>query len=299
MEFTVPTTKTAMYNTLKEIFYYYRIKRAEYEAVTLEELSIPRESYTAPTAAEYEAKAKALCAPAQELRLVAYKDGIQKEIYALTEKKKKIAAALAETEEKINAAYAEATERVKNEAAKRGLSDSSIAVTEIAKLAGEKSAALASANENADTETAAADAEISALNAKLSAASTRYSSVCEKEVSAKIVELKDKEAEKKRSAERYNAGASEKEQRYKNNLKEVQANLELKYIGIINSSEYTKDQLVDMGYYADVMDCVCGYYDTLSASAAYTDIKEESKLAIYLDDYYIDFVYLYKTRAGV
>ena len=71
MEFTVPTTKTAMYNTLKEIFYYYRIKRAEFEAVTLEELSIPRESYTAPTAAEYEAKAKALCAPAQELRLVA------------------------------------------------------------------------------------------------------------------------------------------------------------------------------------------------------------------------------------
>lgn len=138
MEFTVPTTKTAMYNTLKEIFYYYRIKRAEYEAVTLEELSIPRESYTAPTAAEYEAKAKALCAPAQELRLVAYKDGIQKEISALSEKKKKIAAALAETEEKINAAYAEATERVKNEAAKRGLSDSALRLRRLRNLRGKR-----------------------------------------------------------------------------------------------------------------------------------------------------------------
>lgn len=299
MEFTLPATKTAMYRTLKEIFYYYRIKREEYEEVTLNKLNIAKEVYTEPTAADYEAKAKALCAPAQELRLAEYKDGLKKEVSVLEKKKTEIAAALQKTKERIEQTYTESEEKIKNEAAKKGLSDSSIVLSELSALSEKKTEEIASATADSQSETASTEAEISALNALIAAADAKYSSVCEKEVAAKIFELKEKEAEKKKSVDRYNASASEKEQRYENNLKEVQANLKLKYIGIINSAEYTKDQLVDMGYYEDVMDCVCGYYDTLSASDAYADIKGESKLGIYLDDYYMNLMYMYKSRARV
>ena len=54
-----------------------------------------------------------------------------------------------------------------------------------------------------------------------------------------------------------------------------------------------------MGYYADVIDCVCAYYDTLPVLTAYQDLASENKLAIYLDDFYQDIVYMYKSRAGL
>ena len=74
--------------------------------------------------------------------------------------------------------------------------------------------------------------------------------------------------------------------------------MELRFLDI-SSGEFTHDQLVEMGYYEDVIKCVCGYYDTLSASNAYYDITSEKKLAIYLDEYYSEIIYTYKLRAGI
>ena len=66
----------------------------------------------------------------------------------------------------------------------------------------------------------------------------------------------------------------------------------------IASNFFTKDQLVEMGYYTDAIACVRAYYDTLSAVAAYQQIAHDTKVAIYLDDYYTNVVYKYKTLAG-
>ena len=53
-----------------------------------------------------------------------------------------------------------------------------------------------------------------------------------------------------------------------------------------------------MGYYQDVIDCVCAYYDTLSAVAAYQGIAHDTRAAIYLEDYYANVVYMYRTLAN-
>ena len=87
-------------------------------------------------------------------------------------------------------------------------------------------------------------------------------------------------------------------QRYDNSIKETKCSLKLRFLDI-SSGEFTHDQLVKMGYYEDVIRCVCGYYDTLSAGDAYFDISSERKLAIYLDEYYTEIVYTYKLRAGI
>ena len=53
-----------------------------------------------------------------------------------------------------------------------------------------------------------------------------------------------------------------------------------------------------MGYYTDAINCVCAYFDTLSALTAYQQIAHDTKVAIYLDDYYSNVVYMYKTLAN-
>jgi hypothetical protein len=66
----------------------------------------------------------------------------------------------------------------------------------------------------------------------------------------------------------------------------------------IQSSEITKDQLIDVGYYEDVLTCVEGYFNALSPLDAYNEILQESRLMIFMDEYYEHIVYLYKLRAG-
>ncbi|MBQ7348506.1 MAG: hypothetical protein IJW47_00785 [Clostridia bacterium] len=46
MAFPTPTTKEEMFSILKDIFYYYRVKRAEFEEIVLVPLSLKRMEYT-------------------------------------------------------------------------------------------------------------------------------------------------------------------------------------------------------------------------------------------------------------
>ena len=87
------------------------------------------------------------------------------------------------------------------------------------------------------------------------------------------------------------------EQRYSNSIKETKASLYIRFLDV-SSGEYTKDQLVEMGYYTDVIRCVSGYYDTLPADTAFRDMNAEGDLMIYLDDYYDQMLYAYRTSAG-
>ena len=298
MQFTTPTTKEQMYSVLKDIFYYYRIKRETYQPTTLSPLTLMRESYSPPSAADLRAKAAKLVAPAQELRLAAYKGEIDDKIAELTEKKTKVTATFITDKDKIEKNYEASRAKIEKEVAKKGLSGSSVALSRLTALENEKNAELAVLTSAATEKTSEYSSQIAALNTKKANAEDYYASVCEKEILAKIEELKDKETEKAKETARYNAGLSEKEQRYANTIKQADANLQLKHASVINASEYTKDQLVEIGYYTDVIACVSGYYDTLAALDAYSDMKDEDKLIVYLDDYYPDVLYLYRTRAG-
>ena len=110
--------------------------------------------------------------------------------------------------------------------------------------------------------------------------------------------IKDEYEKLKKDVFKYNNSLEEKEQRYLNSIKESKASLRLRFL-YISAGEYTKDQLVEMGYYTDVIRCVRGYYDTLPAVDAYRDMVAEHKLAIYLDDYYQNVVYAYKLNANL
>ena len=71
---------------------------------------------------------------------------------------------------------------------------------------------------------------------------------------------------------------------------------ELKYIEI-RSEPFTKEELVEIGYYADVMGLVHAYYSTKDRADRYNAFCDCPELVIYLEDFYDNVLGYYKTTS--
>lgn len=298
MQFDLPTTKTEMYDVLQELFYYYRIKKVPFEEITLLPLTLDRLTYTPLTDAEIEERAEALIMPEHKKRVEEYKSKLSEKKAALQSELTELQEKADEQEEEIMSRFQESLLKAEAEAAKKGMAGSSVALSAAAELAAAKQAAITELSANIAQKTAQINSEITAINALIADADDYYSAVFSAEAEAKRLELKEKDEELVREIFKYNNGIEEKEQKYANTIKQANASFALKYQEV-NSSFLTKDQLVEMGYYEDVINCVCAYYDTLTALNAYSDMKSENKLCMYLDDYYESILYMYRMRAEV
>lgn len=295
MQFTLPTTKKEMYEVLGQIYNYYRITREGYTETDLNALKLEEMSFTELTSAQLEQKAAMLVKAAHEREILALKKSVKEKIAALGAKKKTVEQNAETLKAQINATYAASEDKTEKQAVKSGFAHSNVIIDKIVELEAKKNAALSAAEADKNAQIAEIDAEISAQNVALSAADEYYDEVHASETKAKAAELKEQQDEIAREVFKYNNSVSEKRQKYDNYLAVTARTLKLQYMDISTTS-FTKDQLVDMGYYADVIDCVCAYYDLLSAQDAFQDITSENKLITYLDDYYQDILYMYKMR---
>ena len=297
MEFNLPTTKQEMYTILNDLFYHYRVRREGYEDVNLKDLVLTRLEYEPETDERLIERAKKLVSPEQKREFKDYCTALEKEIAELSEKITLSTKNLQTEMETIEKLYAESVKKIEEQAQKSGIFNSSIIVDKTAVLENgknQKIAEIISANDNV---VASLHAKKVALESQLSSAENDYKALFDADVNKKIEELKEQREKLNTEVFKYNNALDEKEQRNANSIKQTKASLELRFLDI-RAGEYTKDELVEMGYYEEVIRCVCGYYDTLSATTAYQDISHEGKLAIYLDDYYENIIYLYGSRAG-
>ena len=297
MNFATPTTKNQMYEILQEIFYYYRIRREADTGVTLNELELDRMTYTPLTEQQITAKAQAALAGAQAEKVLNYKKKISDEIYELGVKVTTYGAQKTAAENAARSSYAAATTKAEREAIKRGIAESSAVIDRIADLSTALAAEITAIDLEYDDKIAAAQAKISRLQADLAGADTYYSQVFGYELAAEKEKIREDEEKLAREIFKYNNGLDEKEQRAANSIISTTRSLELRYMNIA-SNFFTKDQLVEMGYYEDAINCVCAYYDTLNEVTAYQQIAHDTKVAIYLDDYYSNVVYMYKSLAN-
>lgn len=297
MNFATPTTKDQMYEILQEIFYYYRIRREADTGVTLHDLELDRMTYTPLTEQQITAKAQAALAGAQAEKVLNYKKKISDEIYELGVKVTTYGAQKTAAENAARSSYAAATTKAEREAIKRGIAESSAVIDRIADLETALAAEITAIDFEYDEKIAAAQAKISRLQADLAGADTYYSQVFGYELAAEKEKIREDEEKLVREIFKYNNGLDEKEQRAANSIISTTRSLELRYMNIA-SNFFTKDQLVEMGYYEDAIDCVCAYYDTLNEVTAYQQIAHDKKVAIYLDDYYSNVVYMYKSLAN-
>lgn len=296
MTFNTPTTKNEMYEILQQIFYYYRIQRQADTDVTLNELELDRMTYTPMTAAEITTKARTALKSAQTEKVLNYKKKISDEIAELGEKVTLYGAQKTAAEAAARESYAAATLKAEREAVKRGIAQSSVVIDRIADLQTALAAEITSIDASYDEKIAAAQARITRLQSDLAGADTYYSQVFSYEILAEEDKIKDDENKLIREIFKYNNGLDEKEQRAANSIITTTRSLELRYMNIA-SNFFTKDQLVEMGYYKDAIDCVCAYFDTLAPLTAFQQIAHDTKVAIYLDDYYSNVVYMYRSLA--
>jgi hypothetical protein len=101
----------------------------------------------------------------------------------------------------------------------------------------------------------------------------------------------------KNSVTKYNNTILEKLAKSHNENLQLNSSLKLRYAEIV-SKGFSKDQLVEMGYYTDAIKCVTDYYNSMPAVDAYNDMKNQSELAIYIEEYYQTILYMYKLRAS-
>lgn len=296
MQFSTPTTQAQMYEILQEIFYYYRVKRESFSGVELQELELERLVFTPLTDAELLEKAQEINWAKQQEFKSNYLAEINKELTAINTKLDALASAFEEQEQKINLEFDEGTARLNEIIVKNGLAGSTIVVDKAFELEAKRIDTLTEMQQQYQLDLSDLNARRTSLVEKQSQAESYCSLIAQKENQATKKELKDEQDKIEREVFRYNNGLDEKEKRYSNENKKAIANLELKFLDI-RSGEFTKDQLIEMGYYQDVIDCVCSYYDSLPALTAAQEVKKDTKIIQYLDEYYDSLLYLYQQRA--
>lgn len=298
MNFTLPTTKQAMYDTLQDIFYYYRIRRESFQELELEPLTLPRITYIELTTAQLETKARDILSSQQQKEILKATQEIEEKIAYYQSVSSAAEQTYLTVSQNIIERFNQSQEKIQTEATKKGLANSSIILDKLAQLEVEKNSQLTVAETEKNLKINECEVQLLALNNKKAQINATYAQMFEKEVIVKRNELQEEQQKIAREIFKYNNSLEEKEQRYQNTILQANAELRLKY-NQMNGQFFSKDQLVEMGYYADVVDCVCGYYNTLDALTAYNDILSESKLAVYLEDYYDSIVYLYRSKAGL
>lgn len=296
MDFDIPVTKTQMFDVLSDIFMYYRIKRTYYEGVTLENLSLRRLELQMPTETELKERAGFNVYAELVKNELEYADEIKKSVEELQAKLIAVESAeklaVSEVEEKYRAAIVSVNVAVVN-----GQEEKSDAYfVKVAEIEKTRAKEIADLNADYGREKKVLTEEIAALTEKLNETAKIFEDIKEQKIQSEYLELKEKAEDRANEIIKYNNNLEEKELKYRNAVKQAQASLELKFLSI-RSENLSKDELVELGYYNDVLDCVCGYYDTLSPKTAYNDILNENRLMLYLEDYYQQIVYLYQTRA--
>lgn len=295
MEFTLPTTKTEMYETLDMLYKHYRASSPLFKQEDLKSLTL--------TPIEYEAKSLEDCAVEARLLLSA------KHLEEITEKKAEISneiyalnialSGYAEEERKeivdVEETYAKLIKESEIVATEKGVSMSCIALGGRGELVGERRAEIAKIKQKYREKTSATQTQITALTQKLSAVEEYFLPIHEQEIAVKAQELLIDNQKQCAENFKYNNSVYEKNVKYENVLVQAKANLELKFMEV--RKDYTTAELIEMGYYTDVLACVFGYYDTLPANEAYMDITGEQNLILYLDSYHTTVVNLLKSRA--
>ena len=298
MVFNTPTTKEEMYATLQELFHYYRIRREIPEEIDLKPLELKRIEFTPLTDVQLQDKAHSLVLPEVERDLFSVTEKLKQSISNLTKEKASLQQAKEDALVQVENSYSTQEQKVIEQAQKRGIDNSNIVINEISKIQDLKNQELAKTTTSYDQKISAIDGEIKSLQQDIISAENFFSSLLQKKVMATILKLKEEQQKEQNEVFKYNNGLDEKEQIHLNSITRQKADLLVK-IKQINADLLTKDQLVEMGYYADVFSCVCGYYDTLDPIEAYQEISSESKIALYLDDYYGQILLLYRNRTGL
>ncbi len=219
--------------------------------------------------------------------------GIENEIKALIDKYGKNKEASGEAYEKtiksLSDAYESASEMAKNDALKRGLARSSIAVNAVSAIEGERAKSVSEATKEYAEKIEQIDAEISALEAKKQKAMDDFNLTYTAKLTEKIDKLKSEREDKRVETLKYNNTLKEKERDDEIARKKAESDLYTETLEhkkaenalLDDPSEYTKER-----EYAKIFDILREKLSTLDAMTAQKEVKENPIYRKYLSSEY-------------
>ena len=295
MEFTLPTTRTEMYQTLKEIYRHYRIRFENIAPMIPVDLNVNKMEYTQKTD--------------EELLEIANKNLIAKHQREIMDKKEEILNQISQTEKELfsipqmvktqienaKSEYSASAKALKKQMEAQGIENSDAYNKRLCELEMKKSAKITEINNSANEKEQTLIAKKEQLSEKYGKIEEILSTIHNHEIEQEYLKLTKEQEETIREVFKYNNQIDEKLSRYKKSTEESRFSLEIKYIEA-RQTGYSQSELVEMGYYNDVFKCVAAYYDSLDPSVAYNEIKNETELVVYLEEYTAEVVNVYRTR---
>lgn len=296
MQFNLPTSLDEMYVILNDLFHHYRVQRLPFEEPELQPLNIKRMEYTRLTETEISAKAKDMILADQQREKMEYSKEIETKIAELSQKIALAQIDAQKEKDEVVSLFSSSVNKVEEQARKAGLINSNVVVIQTAKLESTKNERIAKINSYMNAKIAEYTAQKTVLEEQLSNTPMHFKLVHDYDFEKKKEEIKNEDEKLAMEVFKYNNGLDEKEQRYANSLIQSRIRLRINYMEVA-TMDLTKDQLIELGYYEDVIRCICGYFNTLEPADAYYKFRENSKLVVYLDDFYQELLYFYKTNA--
>lgn len=298
MQFTMPTTKEEMHATLEVIFEHYRTIHGTFISQPLAPLELARMEYTPPTDQELLEKAERIVAADHKREVLKRKDDLTAKLQMLNTKIEDAQTAALKEIEEVEKLYAESARKVELQSMKNGLVGSGIVVDKLTSLEEGKNQKIADINAQKNGLVADYNSQKMYTQNQIDSCETYYEQIHEDEVAKALDELKEQREKTVRQVFEYNSGQDEKEQRYENQIIKHNASVELRYLEI-SGLHFSKNQLIEMGYYKDVMACVMGYYNTLEPLTAWREVAADETIKIYLEDYYEQVLVGYESLAGM
>ncbi len=295
MQFNSPTTLNEMYEVLKEIFNHYRVNNSPLPSINLNEIYLSIIPPIQASDEDIQQRASDLLSAEKEEEILKRQEQINAKIYELNNMYLKV-----DGEVLAQKQLAYENMQTKLKAVANGYCTDKkylYALTEVEmNVNDEYYFKCIELEEQGEAKKQNINDRITALQQELSSVEDFVEQLYEKKVFVKSLEIATQYIKYTDNVVKYNNTIAEKNAQHHNNIVQAKANLSVKYYEI-NNKEYTKQQLIEMGYYQDAVKAVCDYLNTLSPVTAYNVLVTEGRIAVYLEDYYQSLVYSYQMLA--
>ena len=295
MVWNTPTNKDEMYEILKDIFVYYRLHKTIEEAPTLNDLVLPRIEFNPLSNEQLLVKAEEWAAAEIKKKILDRAQFLQNEMNDVEEQVEAVFGNYYSKLSDITRTYGDSQAKVENKAITNGLVDSGVLVDKLTSLEKAKNEEISFITYIKDSAITTKKKKKGHLITERDALDSIYRELKELITKDKFNELVKEQEATIREVFKYNNSIEEKEQRFRNSKLQAEASLDLKYKEL-RALELSKDELIELGYYADIISCVQAYYDTLDPVQAYHDLMTDSKAMLYLEDYYSQLLSAYRLR---
>ncbi len=286
LNLATPTTKQQVLDGLVIIDEYYRKRKDEYVPPVLIPLNFDKVEFVQKTDEQYLAEATLSLKPKHLDDIMKRKDAFNKDLHEINYKILQLPIEMAEEIAVCEQSYDDEIASLKEELRLKGVAYGDGASSAVAVLTAEKNNAINKIRAKYEEKQTNLESLANYYSSERDGAENYFTTLHAEEINATVFELKEKDVEKQNELLQYNENLKEREIKYNNTIEQAQKKLHLEYMKIVYQG-MTDEELLQKGYYRDVVDWVIDYYIAMTnKEQAYKEYTSTTEYIVYLKDFY-------------